>query len=107
VFLDQCDGRRPRLVRELEGLLRREAGLEFVVPGHRKVLTRADLSSFCRSVADRYGEVKPERSAAGIISQTIEREGIEAALRRCPPPDPDDEGCSIGPKGSSARWVSG
>lgn len=82
----------PRLVRELEGLLRREAGLEFVVPGHRKVLTRADLSSFCRSLAERYGEVKTENSAARILSQTIEREGIQAALKRCPPPDPDVAG---------------
>jgi glyoxylase-like metal-dependent hydrolase (beta-lactamase superfamily II) len=82
----------PRLVGELEGLLQREAGLETVVPGHGKTLTRADLSSFCRSLGERYGEVRAENSAARIVSQTIEREGIQAALKRCPWPAPDGRG---------------
>ena len=81
----------PRLVRELEGLLQREAGLETVVPGHGQALTRADLSSFCRSLAQRYGDVRTENSAARIVSQTIEKEGIRAALERCPWPAPDGQ----------------
>ena len=76
----------PRLVRELERLLQQEAGIETVVPGHGKVLTRADLSTFCRTLAERYGEVRIESSAARIVSQTIESEGMQAALQRCPWP---------------------
>lgn len=82
----------PRLVRELEGLLQREAGLERVVPGHGEILARADLSGFCRTVSERYGQVRTENSAARIVSQAIERDGIQAALERCPPPAPDGQG---------------
>jgi len=82
----------PRLVRELGGLLQREAGLETVVPGHGKILTRADLSTFCRTVSEQYGKVRPERSAGRIVSQTIDGDGIQAALERCPPPAPGSPG---------------
>jgi glyoxylase-like metal-dependent hydrolase (beta-lactamase superfamily II) len=82
----------PRLVREMEGLLRREEGLETIVPGHGKTLTRTELSNFCRSIMERFGEVRTENSAARILSQIIEREGIQAALKRCPPPVPDGKG---------------
>jgi glyoxylase-like metal-dependent hydrolase (beta-lactamase superfamily II) len=82
----------PRLVRELEGLLQREAGLETVVPGHGEIFTRADLSSFCRAASEQFGKVRTENSAARIVSQAIEREGIKAALKRCPPPAPDSQG---------------
>jgi glyoxylase-like metal-dependent hydrolase (beta-lactamase superfamily II) len=82
----------PRLTRELEGLLRRQEGLLTIVPGHGKILTRDDLSSFCRALSERYREVKADRSAARLLSQAIDREGIRAALDRYPPPVPGHPG---------------
>jgi cyclase len=82
----------PRLVREMEGLLRRESGLETVVPGHGKIMNRADLSSFCRTVSEQYGQLRIENSAARVLGQAIEREGIQAALERCPPPTQGNPG---------------
>lgn len=82
----------PRLVDGLEGLLRREAGLEIIVPGHGKPLARADLATFCRSLSERYGQVGVENSAARILGRTIQVEGIHAALERCPPPTPQNPG---------------
>ena len=76
----------PRLVRELDGLLQRESGLETVVPGHGAILTRADMSNFCRAVSEQYGKVRIDHSAARILGQAIEKEGIQAALKLCPPP---------------------
>jgi cyclase len=78
----------PRLVSDLEGLMRREAGLETVVPGHGRIMTRADLATFCRTVSEQYAQIKTENSAARILGQAIERDGIQSALAQCPPPAP-------------------
>ncbi|MCU0611915.1 MAG: MBL fold metallo-hydrolase [Candidatus Eisenbacteria bacterium] len=72
----------PRLVHQLEGVLHRQSGLETVVPGHGATLSRADLSTFCRSVAERFGMLETENSAARLMEQTITTEGIAAALNR-------------------------
>jgi glyoxylase-like metal-dependent hydrolase (beta-lactamase superfamily II) len=85
-----CDA--PRLVRELEGLLHREAGLETVVPGHGEVLARDDLETFCRVLSERYAKVVPENSAAWILGRTMEREGLGPALERVPLPPPGASG---------------
>lgn len=82
----------PRLVRELDRFLRRAEGLETVVPGHGTILTRGELSSFCRAVSERYVEVRIERSAAWVMDQAIEAEGIEAALGRFPGAAPGNRG---------------
>jgi glyoxylase-like metal-dependent hydrolase (beta-lactamase superfamily II) len=74
----------PRLLRELEGLLQRQPGIETVVPGHGKTLTRADMLTFCGSLAERFRRVRTEDSAALLVGRTIEREGIHVALDRFP-----------------------
>ncbi|MBN1425812.1 MBL fold metallo-hydrolase [Candidatus Fermentibacteria bacterium] len=75
-----------RLVGELEGLLRRETGLETVVPGHGPPLSRADLETFCTTIAERFTRVRVDHSTAFLMSRAIEREGILAALQRYPVP---------------------
>lgn len=81
----------PRLVGELNGLLRRRSGLETVVPGHGKTLSGDELHGWCQAIAERYETVDRSMSAAWVLSQAIERDGIQAALQRCPPPGRDDQ----------------
>jgi cyclase len=82
----------PRLVRELAGLLERRTGLETVVPGHGRILARADLSSFYRTISERFGTIRTETSAARIVSQAVETEGILPARDLCPLPAADGPG---------------
>lgn len=80
----------PRLVGGLEGILQRKTGLDRVVPGHGRVLSRSELEEFCRTLSEQAGSIRVERSAAWILGKTIEREGIRSALERYPPPAPGE-----------------
>lgn len=82
----------PRLVEQLEGVLRRDPALERIVPGHGEPLTRDDLITFCRALTERYGRVAVDRSAARALRRAIEEEGLEAALQRFGALTPEERG---------------
>jgi glyoxylase-like metal-dependent hydrolase (beta-lactamase superfamily II) len=76
----------PGLASQIERVLSDPAGLETVVPGHGRLLSRADLSRLLGLMRERYAEFDGRRSAAATLDTMIAAVGIDQALARLAPP---------------------
>lgn len=76
----------PGLASQIERALSDPAGLETVIPGHGRPLTRADLTRLLGVMRERYAEFDGRRSAAAALDTMIAAVGIDQALARLVPP---------------------
>ena len=71
-----------RLVETINRLVMKNINIEFVIPAHSEILTRADLLSLRDRLVDKLSEFKNIKSAARLLEKFIENHGIALALKK-------------------------